>query len=722
MKSIAIVTDGYNNLGNFLEKNLRMIFEKKVNINKYYINDLKNHNLDGCEVNSLSECDSNNIITDDIILVMLEDKISEISNYVLDKSKIIVIDRSINHSQVYRLFSIPKDTEVLVVNDNEETTNQTIEMLNNIGINHLKFIPYIHDLNSNGLFESDLKYYHISVAVTPGEANLVPSCIENTIDLGFRYIDIMIFYEISNRLMILDKDIFRNMMKYDEKIVNLELGVRDVYKKLFVENSEYSSIIELSENGMIFVSEDENIRFINNNAKKILNLSVNHFNCKVNELKNHDLVKLIRDFSCKNITYEEGKSSAIKYNNKNLNVSAHRIKQFGKFIGTYYCIQDETYIRKLEQNLRKKLKSKGFIARYTFDDIYTKSDKMFKIIELAKKIADLEQTVLITGESGTGKELMAQSIHNGSKYAKQPFIAVNCAAISESLLESELFGYEAGSFTGALKEGKPGLFEQANNGTIFLDEIGDMNMYMQTKLLRVLQENQVMRVGSSKLIDINVRVIAATNVDLALKMKNGKFRKDLYYRLNVLPIRLPSLKEHKEDIIDGVMYFMKTEKILDEDVKGILSSYDWPGNMRELINLAQYLDAICDEDVVKVDDLPYDLFNAKIENADEKSESKAEINVIMSNEKIELHKSELEDIKIIRNILEILNEFSKVNIGCGRKKLLTELVKREISISESKVRQLLSNLKTEGFIISDIGRRGSYIDEKGIYWLNDKIT
>lgn len=719
MKSIAIVTDGYNNLGDFLEKNLRMIFEKKVNINKYYINDLKSYNLDGCDANSLPKCNSNNIITDDIILVMLEDKINEISNYVLDKSKIIVIDRSINHSQVYRLFSIPKDTEVLVVNDNEETTNQTIEMLNNIGINHLKFIPYIHNSNNNGLFDSDLKYNEISVAVTPGEPNLVPSCIENTIDLGFRYIDIMIFYELSYRLMILDRDIFRNMMKYDEKIVNLELGVRDVYKKLFVENSEYSSIIELSENGMIFVSEDESIRFINNNAKKILNLSVKCFNCKVNELKNHDLVKLIRDFSCKNITYEEGKSSAIKYNNKNLNVSAHRIKQFGKFIGTYYCIQDETYIRKLEQNLSKKLKSKGFVARYTFADIYTKSDKMLKIIELTKKIADLQQTVLITGESGTGKEIMAQSIHNGSKYSKQPFIAVNCAAISENLLESELFGYEAGSFTGALKEGKAGLFEQANNGTIFLDEIGDMNMYMQTKLLRVLQENQVMRVGSSKLIDINVRVIAATNVDLALKMKNGKFRKDLYYRLNVLPIRLPSLKEHKEDIIGGLKYFMKNEKIMDNCVEKVLNAYDWPGNMRELANLAQYLDAICDKDVVTIDDLPYDLRNFESKNIDYEIKNKSSFKINTFDEKNKSSNDELEDVKIVRNILEILSEFSKINIGCGRKKLITELENRKIKLSESKVRRLLSIMKTEGLIVSDMGRRGSYISDKGLQWLSE---
>ncbi|WP_334307544.1 sigma-54 interaction domain-containing protein [Paraclostridium sp. AKS81] len=207
---------------------------------------------------------------------------------------------------------------------------------------------------------------------------------------------------------------------------------------------------------------------------------------------------------------------------------------------------------------------------------------MKKSKDLGKKISKSDYTVLITGESGTGKELMAQSIHNESLRSKQPFIAINCAAMPENLLESELFGYEEGAFTGALKGGKKGLFEQAHNGTIFLDEIGDMPIYLQTKLLRVLQENQVMRVGGESVIDIDVRVIAATNKNLLEMIRQEKFRADLYYRINVLPINIPSLRERKEDISMMLNYFMKKKRHISDEAKEILNKYPWPGNIREL--------------------------------------------------------------------------------------------------------------------------------------------
>ncbi|WDC84728.1 sigma 54-interacting transcriptional regulator [Caloramator sp. mosi_1] len=189
--------------------------------------------------------------------------------------------------------------------------------------------------------------------------------------------------------------------------------------------------------------------------------------------------------------------------------------------------------------------------------IITNSPKMKECINIAKKIAKSDYTVLINGESGTGKEMIAQSIHNYSNRSIYPFVAVNCAALPENLLESELFGYEKGAFTGALKEGKIGLFEIANNGTIFLDEIGDMPLKLQTRLLRVLQEKQIMRVGSDNIINVNVRVIAATNKDLKKLVDEGLFREDLYYRINVLPISLPPLRERKEDIMPLLESFLK---------------------------------------------------------------------------------------------------------------------------------------------------------------------
>jgi len=248
-----------------------------------------------------------------------------------------------------------------------------------------------------------------------------------------------------------------------------------------------------------------------------------------------------------------------------------------------------------ERKLAGKI-SKGQ-AIYTFEKIIGKNEGFLKIIEYAKKIADSKSTVLITGESGTGKEIFAQSIHNYSNRREKPFIAVNCGAIPGTLIESELFGYEEGAFTGAKKGGAAGKFEQAHGGTIFLDEIGEMPLDMQIKLLRVIEEGVINRIGSGKHTPVSVRIIAATNKDLKLEMEKGNFRKDLFYRINVLPIGLPSLRERKEDIEPLINYYMtKTSKRLNKKMVNIskedmrrLINYHWPGNIRELENVIELI-------------------------------------------------------------------------------------------------------------------------------------
>lgn len=249
--------------------------------------------------------------------------------------------------------------------------------------------------------------------------------------------------------------------------------------------------------------------------------------------------------------------------------------------------------------LRKSRKLAGRIlsgqAIYTFDKILGENKKFQELIEYAKKIADSKSTILITGESGTGKEIFAQSIHNHSNRSEEAFIAVNCGAIPRTLIESELFGYEGGSFTGAKKGGNVGKFEIADGGTIFLDEIGEMPSDMQNKLLRVIEEGVVNRIGSSKQINIDVRIMAATNKDLKHEVERGNFRKDLYYRLNVLPLHLPPLRERRDDIAELVSYYMrKTSKKLNkhsvdisEEYMSYLKNYDWPGNIRELENVIE---------------------------------------------------------------------------------------------------------------------------------------
>ncbi len=237
----------------------------------------------------------------------------------------------------------------------------------------------------------------------------------------------------------------------------------------------------------------------------------------------------------------------------------------------------------------------GNKAVYTFDKIIGESDRFIQIIEYAKKIADSKSTILISGESGTGKEVFAQAIHNYSSRKEESFVAINCGAIPRNLIESELFGYEEGAFTGAKRGGATGKFEIADGGTILLDEIGEMPLDMQTKLLRVIEEGVINKVGSGKQIPIDVRIIAATNKNLALEVDNGNFRLDLYYRLNVLPIHLPALRERKEDILPIAQYFMKTiskrlnkkEINLSAETIKQLQDFHWPGNIRELENVIE---------------------------------------------------------------------------------------------------------------------------------------
>lgn len=266
----------------------------------------------------------------------------------------------------------------------------------------------------------------------------------------------------------------------------------------------------------------------------------------------------------------------------------------GKYKGSVGVIHDVSEIRRLTKELDNVKRRLRYIdARYTFDDIVAESPNMQLAIAQARKAAETSATILLRGESGTGKEMFAQAIHNASPRNKGKFIRVNCAAIPESLLESELFGYSEGAFTGAKKGGRNGLFEEAKGGTIFLDEIGEMNFSMQSKLLRVIQEKEILRIGESNPIPVDVRIIAATNVNLEKAIEEKLFREDLYYRLNVFPIFIPALRHRKEDIPQIIQYLInkfnqeygrKIEGISNQSLQ-VLLNYSWVGNVRELENV-----------------------------------------------------------------------------------------------------------------------------------------
>ncbi|QDS36560.1 sigma-54 interaction domain-containing protein [Brevibacillus brevis] len=305
---------------------------------------------------------------------------------------------------------------------------------------------------------------------------------------------------------------------------------------------------------------------------------------------------------------------------KGQNMIAHRIPIMDEgrviaVLGTvlFQDVQELTALAAMVAQLKdeltyyKKELRRRMGATYHFDQIVGYSQKLQELKKFSQKVAKSDSTVLITGESGTGKELFAHAIHAESKRKMGPFIRVNCAAIPDSLLESELFGYEEGAFTGAVRRGKKGKFELANHGTILLDEIGDMPLPLQAKLLRVLQEKEVERVGAVRTTPIDVRVIASTNSDMLQSIKEGKFRADLYYRLNVVSLSIPPLRERLEDLPELVSNLLKqlgestgvTVRAIDEEVWNVLRGYSWPGNVRELKNVLERALHLMEDDVLK---------------------------------------------------------------------------------------------------------------------------
>ncbi|EMJ5874443.1 TPA: sigma 54-interacting transcriptional regulator [Clostridioides difficile] len=656
-KSVALVNDSRKDLIDFLENNLKLVFGDSININRYFIN----------------EINDNDIINDDVILVMSVERLDKIINNILDKKKVIVVRRTFREDKIYNLLSLPQGTNVLIVNDSDETTLETISLFYKIGVTNIRPIPYMNDNN----------YKNIKIAITPGVPEKVPSFISDIFDLGHRYIDISTFIEIINLLQIDSKEIQSNLVKYSEEIISLDTGIKDKYKELFLKIEELDTILNLSKDGILFTSKDGEINTYNSKVKDILDINEDIYGKYIDDIFVDSLKVLLSE--------KEILDKVVVFNKKYINVNKKNIYNRDEKMGTYYSLQEITYIKKLEQNLTKKLREKGQIAKYTFKDIKTNSPKMFECIDLAKKVSKSDLSILIRGESGTGKELIAQSIHNNSNRKNQPFIAVNCAAVPENLLESQLFGYDKGTFTGGLKDGKQGLFELANNGTIFLDEIGDMPLELQTKLLRVLQEKQIMPVGSHNVINIDVRIISATNKNLEQMIDNSQFREDLYYRLNTIPINIPPLRERKEDILIIMEDLINKKLVITPEAKKLIQNYMWKGNIRELQNVTSYLNIMC-EDIVLEKDLPPNLRSSDNKN---------------TSLKLKYSKND------ILNILEILILNKESDVGIGRGLILKALLDKNLQITEGKIKKIFEYLKKEELIICSSGRYGSKITQKG---------
>lgn len=477
--------------------------------------------------------------------------------------------RNLDLKNIHRLLDIPRGAEVLVINDLYENAVEVVNELEAFGIDQYKFFPY----DPGKPLTKEFTY-----GITIGEFDPILRTLPHVVDLGMRQINLLTVAEIlkffTNEIMVDELITSRYTKTSVQSICNLHSQVReneDLRAKL-------SDVLEKMEDGVLILGGNL-VEFHNQAAEELLQVPLNK--------------ELPHAFAA-SLAGKEDEKFFLQYGEKSLNVE---IRTIAGGRARMVILKDMALLRRMDIDYRTYQKDEGNKADYTFAHILYQDETMKDVIISAKQMADSHSNILITGESGVGKEIMAQAIHNASPFRDGPFVAINCGAISEQLLESELFGYDEGAFTGALKKGKIGLIELANNGSLFLDEIGDAPLSIQQKLLRVIQEKKVMRVSGRQPINVNLRIIAATNQDLVALIEEKKFRQDLYYRLNVLTVRIPPLCQRKKDIAILFQYFLRkhltgkgyTLPVLPAGLLDSLEQYDWPGNIRELQNLSEYL-------------------------------------------------------------------------------------------------------------------------------------
>jgi len=459
-------------------------------------------------------------------------------------------------------------------------------------------------------------------------------------------------------------------------IASIKDSITNALRSLEKIKKEQSTIIRLTEifnhlnEGICFITKHKKISFINTSMADLLRKSPA-------EVLNKSSTDIFGNLDL--TAAHDNPRQLIDIEDEQLAV--HVLEMKNDYIDGYILSAQEIHALEYSSSEFRKVSSRNFNTRYRFDQLFTQNSSFKASLALAKAYARTESTVLITGESGTGKEVLAQSIHNHSNRSKAPFVAINCASFPESLLESELFGYEEGAFTGAKKSGRIGLIESAHNGTLFLDEIGDMPLHLQTRFLRVLQERQINRLGSTTSHHLNIRVIAATHADLEGLMARGSFRADLYYRLNILRLSIPPLRNRSEDIMILADSFLKKHKKSIKDLPAtlppLLKKYNWPGNIRELENIIERIQVLFyfDKDSAQPDLLALhlpELFSAS---------DKADTPSLLKTSKID------QETRLIKQTLQEVDgnlELVAKKLGISRTTLWRKMKGMELYVSKLK--------------------------------------
>jgi len=672
LKRLGIVTSSAD-VGNEYKRQLLGIFDQRIEVETY--------SFDMNMRESIGNIDA--------LLISTYSQYEVLKKHI-ERDVEVVISRLTLSKEGYNLFKRSNyEKKSALVNLNFEMCIETIATLYQLGFDEYELIPVYPNMESM----PELNY-----AITTGEISHVPDHIEHVLDLGHRVIDKNTIVDLAIALNLEDVLTEKRVLAYFNTLASHNKGYEYFISQSKVSKNQFNTLLSIMDKGVLSFDNLGVIETYNQQAKELLGLQDELAGMHLNEV----LPKHIFEGYMNKKTQQLNK--LVTVNDHNVTVSIFPIADIyteggGTAINGSYAILENFEDREDTQNkLRLQLSNKGHVAKYSINDIIGKSTAVKQVKELVARMGNSQSAVLITGESGTGKELIAQAIHNASPIREKQFVAINCAALSANLLESELFGYEAGAFTGASKNGKAGIFELAHNGTLFLDEIGEMPLELQVRLLRVIQEQEVMRVGGNKIIKVNVRIVAATNRDLHSQVKQGLFRKDLFYRLNVLPINVPPLRERQDDIMLLMDYFKSLsgfEYNISDDVTNFLSAYNWDGNIRELRNYVEYFDNV-GTDMITMNHLPYYMKEQMKEDHATSHETFSGL-----NEK---------ESYVLRRFYDAFKEKRKM----GRRSLSAAAYDDNEFLSEYDIRSILATLKELHYIHVGVGRGGSTITKAGI--------
>lgn len=547
----------FQHTANVLAQNLVEVFEGAAEISVTYSCDLS----------------SGEMVVGDLILLPISNYIFYYESIISELNRLMIISRAVQRTSLPLLTQFSKGSSVLVVNASPELTRELTNSLYEIGLNYINWVPYDPEADQSN-------YQGIEVAVHPGEEEYVPPFIRQSFDIGDRFIDTYSMVRIAGKLGLNNDIINSRLLLYSRKLAEPESSITSTYFDNYLKGLILKYYVHVLEEGLLLCDTEYHLLYANAAAQRLLNCRGDADQEALARQLTGPLASVLEE----NFTYDRLEVCGVQ-----CAVTKSPIIISGVLTG--YCItfREGNNLRGEQAEASLEAIRRGLTARTTFSDILCRSEAMIQCIHLAKQAAATDYSVLIEGESGTGKELLAQAIHNYSPRHGQPFVAINCAAMPESLLESELFGYEGGAFTGARRQGRTGLFQQADGGTIFLDEIEDMPPSLQAMLLRVLQEKQIMRLGGDQMIPVDVRIIAASNRPLADQVREKKFRADLFYRLSVLPVRLPPLRQRRADVPLLLEHFLGAEyAAFTAEQREFLEQYPWPGNVRQLQNFAAY--------------------------------------------------------------------------------------------------------------------------------------